>query len=154
VADGVSEKDFNEIWHIESDVSALPDPACADKGFRSRSHLFIALKRRLDLEKIGLRLFAAGDEAFVWDVYALGRSGGLGTQEISVFAPYFGARRVICVHCRSYTDDCKSTIATCSGCGAALLVRDHFSKRLNAYQGFQIDAEEPGAVPKGEPFTS
>ena len=37
---------------------------------------------------------------------------------------------------------------TCPGCGRALFVRDHFSRRLGAFQGVCIDAETPGEVPE------
>ena len=36
----------------------------------------------------------------------------------------------------------------CPGCGHALFVRDHFSRRLGAFQGVCIDAETPGDVPE------
>ena len=37
--------------------------------------------------------------------------------------------------------------AACGGCRRSLFVRDHFSRHLGAYMGFQIDAEAPGQVP-------
>ena len=39
---------------------------------------------------------------------------------------------------------------TCSGCGLSLLVRDHFSRRIGAFQGVCIDAEVPGTAPPPE----
>ena len=39
---------------------------------------------------------------------------------------------------------------TCSHCGLSLLVRDHYSRRIGAFQGVCIDAEEPGTVPQPE----
>ncbi len=38
----------------------------------------------------------------------------------------------------------------CSHCGLNLLVRDHFSYRLGAFQGVCIDAEVPGEAPAPE----
>ena len=36
----------------------------------------------------------------------------------------------------------------CPGCGRSLFVRDHFSRRLGAFQGVCVDAETPGDVPE------
>ena len=54
------------------------------------------------------------------------------------------------VHCRTITRGVHTNIVSCSGCGRSLFVRDHFSRRLGAYMGFQIDAEVPGEVPAAE----
>jgi hypothetical protein len=35
----------------------------------------------------------------------------------------------------------------CSHCGLNLFVRDHYSRRIAAFQGVCIDAENPGNVP-------
>ena len=35
----------------------------------------------------------------------------------------------------------------CSHCGLHLYVRDHYSRRIAAFQGVNIDAEDPGLVP-------
>jgi dimethylamine monooxygenase subunit C len=41
----------------------------------------------------------------------------------------------------------KTSPYECSHCGLNLLVRDHYSRRLAAFQGVCIDAEEPGTAP-------
>lgn len=47
-----------------------------------------------------------------------------------------------------------TSIVTCTGCGAPLFVRDHFSRRLAAFMGVQVDAEVPGEVPEAEELYS
>ena len=59
-------------------------------------------------------------------------------------------RRVYCIHCRAFTENVATNIVACSGCGAHLLVRDHFSRRLAAFMGVQVDAEIPGGLPSIE----
>jgi predicted RNA-binding Zn-ribbon protein involved in translation (DUF1610 family) len=60
------------------------------------------------------------------------------------------ARRVQCVHCKGITDNVTTSPFKCSHCGLSLLVRDHYSRRYGAFQGVNIDAEEPGSAPKPE----
>ena len=47
-----------------------------------------------------------------------------------------------CVHCKGITEDVTTQPATCSHCGLLLLVRDHYSRRLAAFQGVCINAED------------
>jgi hypothetical protein len=54
---------------------------------------------------------------------------------------------VFCNHCRTITEGVTTNVVACAGCNAALFVRDHFSKRLNAFAGVQVDAEAPGEIP-------
>ena len=58
------------------------------------------------------------------------------------------ARRVQCVHCKGVTENVTHDPFVCSHCGLNLFVRDHFSRRLAAFQGVNIDAEDPGLVPE------
>ena len=57
------------------------------------------------------------------------------------------ARRVQCVHCKGITENVALDPFQCSHCGLNLFVRDHYSRRLAAFQGVNIDAEDPGSVP-------
>ena len=56
-------------------------------------------------------------------------------------------RRVQCVHCKGVTENVTTDPFVCSHCGLNLFVRDHYSRRLAAFQGVNIDAEDPGQVP-------
>ena len=57
-------------------------------------------------------------------------------------------RRVQCVHCKGITENVSTDPFVCSHCGLNLFVRDHYSRRLAAFQGVNIDAEDPGQVPE------
>jgi hypothetical protein len=153
LADGFAPTDFTERWTIEAHSRAIPSPVPGEAlhGFRSFPHLLIALKRRLAHEHMGFRLYAIGTESFLWDVAGSAQAAGMGSEEYRLFATGSAARRLFCVHCRTITEKVTANLATCSGCGAELFVRDHFSKRLNAFMGFQIDAEVPGeTIPREE----
>lgn len=56
-------------------------------------------------------------------------------------------RRVQCVHCKGITENVAMDPFSCSHCGLSLFVRDHYSRRIAAFQGVNIDAEDPGLVP-------
>lgn len=60
------------------------------------------------------------------------------------------ARRVYCIHCKTFSETVKTNIVECAGCQRWLLVRDHYSKRLAAYMGVMVDAEAPGQRPPME----
>jgi predicted RNA-binding Zn-ribbon protein involved in translation (DUF1610 family) len=55
-----------------------------------------------------------------------------------------------CVHCKGITEDVETDPFVCGHCGLNLFVRDHYSRRLAAYQGVCIDAEDPGNVPESK----
>ena len=158
LAEGVTPSAF-EVWTVAR-RSAVPPAAAMEEApgtvrpFRSPAHLFSALEERLARETMGLRLYAAGSEPFVWDASALGASAGLSRQEMGFNHAGSWARRIFCVHCREITEGVTTSIVTCSGCGAPLFVRDHFSRRLSAFMGVQVDAEVPGEVPEAEELYS
>ena len=63
-------------------------------------------------------------------------------------------RRVQCVHCKGITENVRTDPFVCGHCGLNLFVRDHYSRRIAAFQGVNIDAEDPGQVPRAvERFT-
>lgn len=109
-----------------------------------------ALKIVLEASHMGLRLYLAGPEDFLWQAARLAREFGLSTDEMKLEHCGTLARPVYCVHCDHVTPDVRTNLVTCPGCGRTLFVRDHFSRHLSAYMGFQIDAETPGIVPAVE----
>ncbi|NBW26193.1 MAG: hypothetical protein EBR89_12560, partial [Betaproteobacteria bacterium] len=56
-------------------------------------------------------------------------------------------RRMQCVHCKGISENVTTQPAQCAHCGLWLLVRDHYSRRIGAFQGVCIHAEEPGNIP-------
>lgn len=154
LAEGIHPSAF-ETWTVAR-ASALPAAPIMDEApgavrpFRSARHLMSALEERLDRETMGLRVYAIGTEPFLWDAFNIAAAAGLSGQETQFAHVGPKARRVYCVHCRTMSEGVTTSIFACEGCGAPLFVRDHFSKRLAAYMGVQVDAEAPGEVPAAE----
>ncbi|PAU80540.1 hypothetical protein CK501_08870 [Halovibrio salipaludis] len=104
---------------------------------------------------MGVRLYVAGSEAFLWRVVATARDG-VGISEAAIQMERCGppARPVCCIHCKTTDPAVSTTVYQCPGCGLNLFVRDHFSRRLGVYQGVCVDAEAPGDVPEPEELDS
>ena len=116
--------------------------------FAGARELLGAFRTLLEGARMGTRLYVAGPESFIGTVMQLALEFNLNQDEIRAEECGSLARRVHCVHCRVVTEDVKTNIVTCSGCGLNLLVRDHYSRRLGAYMGVMVDAEAPGELPE------
>ena len=91
--------------------------------------------------------------------YLAGTEGLIGQAEREIMATGFPhaaiqkehrgstVRRVQCVHCKGITENVRTDPFACGHCGLNLYVRDHYSRRIAAFQGVNIDAEDPGLVP-------
>jgi dimethylamine monooxygenase subunit C len=101
----------------------------------------------LGQEKMGTRFYVSGTEGFIGQAMQVALSHGIDFNSIKTEHRGSEARRVQCVHCKGITDDVRTQPVTCSHCGLSLLVRDHYSRRIGAFQGVCIDAEEPGTAP-------
>ncbi|MBY5553977.1 hypothetical protein HFO41_23620 [Rhizobium leguminosarum] len=112
--------------------------------------LLFRLKGSLATAHMGTRLYLSGTEGFIGQAMLVALDYGV--DHASVITEHRGslARRVQCVHCKGITDDVTTSPFTCSHCRLPLLVRDHYSRRLAAFQGVNIDAEEPGSAPDPE----
>jgi dimethylamine monooxygenase subunit C len=97
--------------------------------------------------KMGTRLYLAGTEGFIGQAMKVALEQNIDFNSIRTEHRGSTARRVQCVHCKGITDDVKTSPYQCTHCGLNLLVRDHYSRRLAAFQGVCIDAEEPGTAP-------
>ena len=109
-----------------------------------------ALESRLQTSVMGLRLYLVGPEDAIWQAAGIATRHGMSSAEMRLFQTGTKARPVFCVHCRAMTRGVRTNLVDCSGCGRTLFVRDHFSRRLGAYMGFQVDAEAPGLKPPVE----
>ncbi len=105
----------------------------------------------LETARMGTQVYVAGTENFIAQVVQAALDAGFDLGAIG--ADHRGSleRRVQCVHCKAITEHVTTQPVTCSGCGLSLLVRDHYSRRIGAFQGVCIDAEEPGTAPEPEP---
>lgn len=112
--------------------------------------LLTRLQVALSTAHMGLRLYTAGTEGFIGQVMQVGIDAGI--TFLSIRTEHRGslARRISCVHCKGITEHVTTNPVTCSHCGLTLLVRDHYSRRVGAFQGVCIDAEVPGDVPPTE----
>ena len=100
--------------------------------------------------KMGTRLYVAGTEGFIGQAMQVALNHGIDHASIRSEHRGSAARRVQCVHCKGITDNVTTSPYICTHCGLSLLVRDHYSRRIGAFQGVNIDAEEPGTAPQPE----
>ncbi len=116
----------------------------------TRQTLMTRLNALLDTATMGTRLYAAGVEGHIGEVVAAGLAHGV--DHLSIRTEHRGslARRVQCVHCKGFIDDVTISPVPCAHCGVPLFVRDHYSRRLAAFQGVSINAETPDEVPASE----
>lgn len=108
------------------------------------------LRDILETAPMGVRLYAAGSEPLIGLVVQA--CADYAIDHLSIRTEHRGSlkRRVQCVHCKGFTENVTTNPVTCAHCGLTLLVRDHYSRRLAAFQGVCIDAEVPGDVPETE----
>ena len=115
--------------------------------FPDATALLAEFRNVLDRSLMGTRLYVAGPESFIGLAMKIALSFNLNKDEIRAEECGTLARRVHCVHCRAETEEVRTNIVRCTGCGRWLLVRDHYSRRLAAYMGVMVDAEAPGELP-------
>ena len=142
-------------------VAARPDPAGHGAALRALSPRLLEevdgvaaamarLGAALGGARMGTRLYLAGTEGLIG--LAMGQALAAGVELGAIATEHRGslARRVQCVHCKGFTENVTTQPVACAGCGLNLFVRDHYSRRLAAFQGVCIEAEEPGTAPAPE----
>lgn len=122
----------SEDSHLYTDSAAL----CAEIG------------QVIKAAPMGIRVYIAGTERFIWNVTNAAFAAGLKADAIQQEQADSLARSVVCVHCNAESYPVTTNIVACHSCGRPLLVRDHFSRRLNAYMGVQVNAEVPSEIPE------
>ena len=100
--------------------------------------------------RMGTRVYLAGTEGLIGQAMRLALEAGIDHAAIETEHRGSLKRRVQCVHCKGITEDVTTQPAVCAHCGLHLFVRDHYSRRIAAFQGVCIDAEEPGVLPAAE----
>lgn len=119
----------------------------AARLFGDSSGLLDDFRTLLERSLMGTRLYVAGPESFIGIVMKIALEFNLNKDEIRAEECGTLARRIRCIHCQAFTEEVKTNIVQCAGCGLWLLVRDHYSRRLAAYMGVMADAEAPGELP-------
>jgi hypothetical protein len=111
------------------------------------------LRQTLATAHMGLRLYLAGTEGLIGQAMQAALEAGIDHSSIQTEHRGSLARRVQCVHCKGITEDVTTQPVPCAHCGLLLLVRDHYSRRLAAFQGVCINAEDQSEqVPIEEVF--
>lgn len=128
------------------DVIAALGAAQAQKAASIPTLLF-RLARVLQDAHAGTQVYLAGTEGLIGQAERDIMATGLPHTDIQKDHRGSTVRRVQCVHCKGITENVKTDPFVCSHCGLNLFVRDHYSRRIAAFQGVCIDAEEPGNVP-------
>ncbi|HEV2507346.1 MAG TPA: dimethylamine monooxygenase subunit DmmA family protein [Mesorhizobium sp.] len=108
------------------------------------------LRQTLANAHMGLRLYLAGTEGLIGQAMQVALEAGIDHSSIQTEHRGSWARRVQCVHCKGVTENVTTQPATCAHCGLLLLVRDHYSRRLAAFQGVCINAEDQSEIPQKE----
>jgi DNA-directed RNA polymerase subunit RPC12/RpoP len=133
-----------------TDLSTQLEAMGAQQFYRAPTipALLPRLQRVLAGAHMGTQFYLAGTESLI----------GQAEREIMMMGfPFAGIqkehrgstlRRVQCVHCKGITENVATDPFRCSHCGLNLFVRDHYSRRIAAFQGVNIDAEDPGLVPE------
>lgn len=118
--------------------------------FETTEESLVAFEAYLSTACMGLRIYVAGSERFIWQVAQTADKYGIEDSEIIKELVGTLARPIYCVHCKTISYEAHTNIKKCDGCGKQLFVRDHFSRRLGAYMGLMVDAEDPGRIPSIE----
>jgi dimethylamine monooxygenase subunit C len=108
------------------------------------------LKQVFATARMGLRLYLAGTEGLIGQAMQAALEAGIDHSSIETEHRGSLARRVQCVHCKGITEDVTRQPVTCSHCGLLLFVRDHYSRRIAAFQGVCINAEDRSENPAAQ----
>ena len=105
-------------------------------------------RRSLERTKMGTQLYLTGSEQLLSLAMKTAMEAGLDYTGMQTQHRGSLARRMQCVHCKGITENVTTQPADCSHCGLLLLVRDHYSRRYAAFQGVNINAEDPTDIPE------
>ncbi|WP_294563285.1 dimethylamine monooxygenase subunit DmmA family protein [uncultured Arthrobacter sp.] len=100
--------------------------------------------------QMGTRLYLSGSEGFIGTSMQVATSYGMNRDEVLREHAGSFVRRVWCAHCGHYSENVTRRVFQCPGCERNLVVRDHYSGRLAAFQGVKADGEVPGELPEDE----
>ncbi|AFK67164.1 dimethylamine monooxygenase subunit DmmA family protein [Pseudomonas sp. yb_1] len=118
--------------------------------FPNNQALIVALRERLGQAHMGTRLYLSGSESFIGTAMQAANAVDLNRDEVLREHSGTLVRRVWCAHCDTYTENVTQRVFRCPGCQLDLVVRDHYSRRLAAFQGIKADGEVPGELPAAE----
>lgn len=133
-----------------TDLSAQLEVLGAAQFFRAPTipALLPRLVRVLSDAHMGTQFYLAGTEGLIGQAEREIMATGFPFASIQKEHRGSTLRRVQCVHCKGITENVATDPFKCSHCGLNLFVRDHYSRRIAAFMGVCIDAEDPGQVPE------
>lgn len=133
-----------------TDLSARLEALGAAQFFRAPTipALLPRLQRVLSDAHMGTQFYLAGTEGLIGQAEREIMNTGFPFAAVQKEHRGSTLRRVQCVHCKGITENVATDPFRCSHCGLSLFVRDHYSRRIAAFQGVNIDAEDPGQVPE------
>jgi dimethylamine monooxygenase subunit C len=133
-----------------TDLSARLEALGAAQFFRAPTipALLPRLQRVVADAHMGTQFYLAGTEGLIGQAEREIMATGFPHASIQKEQRGSTLRRVQCVHCKGITENVATDPFKCSHCGLNLFVRDHYSRRMAAFQGVNIDAEDPGLVPE------
>lgn len=108
------------------------------------------IQRVLQDATMGMQVYLTGTEGLMGQAQNEAMQAGIPHTAIQAEHRGSVSRRMQCVHCKGITEDVETDPFVCAHCNLNLFVRDHYSRRLAAYQGVCIDAEDPGNVPEAK----
>jgi dimethylamine monooxygenase subunit C len=156
IAKSPNPADFLAAMHIiytpgpnGTDLSAVLKQVGAAQFYRAPTipTLLPRLAQVLATARMGTQFYLAGTEGLIGQAERDIMATGIPYRDIQKEHRGSTLRRVQCVHCKGITENVATDPFKCSHCGLNLFVRDHYSRRLAAFQGVNIDAEDPGQVP-------
>jgi dimethylamine monooxygenase subunit C len=132
-----------------TDLSTMLEALGAAQFFRAPTipALLPRLARVLTGAHMGTQFYLAGTEGLIGQAERAIMETGFPFAAIQKEHRGSTLRRVQCVHCKGITENVATDPFVCGHCGLNLFVRDHYSRRMAAFQGVNIDAEDPGQVP-------
>ena len=101
--------------------------------------LVARLSGALERAPMGTALYVAGSERLLGLATRTAMAAGIDHRSLVTEHRGSLARRVRCVHCKGLTEEVESRRIDCAHCGLRLFVRDHYSRRLAAYQGIAVE---------------
>lgn len=128
-------------------VTDVMKPATVEV-FSTLADTIAAFGQALATAKMSTRAYVAGSEPLIGSVVQTAMAHGVDHRSVRTEHRGSLKRRVQCVHCKGFTDNVTTNPVICANCGYALIVRDHYSRRMAAFQGVRIDAEVPGEIPE------
>jgi|SRR5699024_7848456 len=109
----------------------------------TRKAALLRLGKLLESAKMGTRLYVVGGESFVGLVVSEASNYGINHEAVITELRGSLARRVQCVHCKFIAENITTSFYECPRCSETLEVRDHYSRRLAAFQGVAATIETP-----------